>query len=149
MILGTLQYPSRYCGLGEGVQKALKFVLEKDLATLSPGKYSIDGDSIVMEVIEVDTVQHDAKLFEAHQRYIDIHLTLSGEEWYGYVPINNLMPAGEYDIERDISWYKGEGVYFQVPRGQFVLFFPEDGHKPGITFTHSEQIKKLVIKIEI
>ncbi len=147
MILGTLQYPSRYCGLGAGVQKALKFLTGCDLPALSPGRFDIAGDDIYMDLMETITVSPDTKLFEAHERYIDIHLTLSGEEWYGYAPVNNLKVSEEYDPARDIAWYKGEGVYFRVPKGQFALFFPEDSHKPCVTFRDSGFIKKLVVKI--
>lgn len=147
MILGTLQYPSRYCGLGDGVQKALRFLAGRDLAGMPTGRFSIDDDVVYVELIEATTVLPDAKLFEAHTRCIDLHLTLSGEEWYGYAPMNNLKAAGAYDSEKDILWYKGEGVYFRVPKGQFVLFFPEDGHKPCVTFSNPETIRKLVVKI--
>ncbi len=148
MILGTLQYTSRYGGLGDGVQKALKFLASHELWNLPLGRYVIEGDSVFMEILETSTVVHNSKLFEAHQKYIDLHLTLLGEEWYGYAPINNLVIAEQYDDQKDLAWYKGEGVYFQVPQGQFVLFFPEDAHKPCITFKESTVIRKLIVKIK-
>lgn len=147
MILGTLQYPSRYCGLGIGVQKALKFLAGCDFASMSPGRFDIEGDDLYMELVETATVSPASKLFEAHERYIDLHLTLSGEEWYGYAPVNNLKISEEYNSKEDITWYKGEGVYFQVPKGQFALFFPEDSHKPCVTFRDPGIIKKLIVKI--
>jgi len=148
MILGTLQYSSRYSGLGSRVQEALKFLVTQDLSTLEPKWYSIDGDDVRLNLVEMDTVLHDSRLFEAHEKYVDLHLTLSGEEWYGYAPVNNLKMAEEYDSEKDIALYSGEGVYFQVPQGQFALFFPEDSHKPGITFGTPAPIRKLVVKIK-
>lgn len=149
MILGTLQYPSRYGGLGVHVLNTLKFLAGQDLSLLEPGHHVLDTGAVFVDVLEVLTVIHDSKLFEAHEKYIDIHLTLSGEEWYGYVPINNVMLAQKYDPETDVAWYRGEGVYFQVPKGQFVLFFPEDAHKPCVTFDRPGHVKKIVAKIEI
>jgi YhcH/YjgK/YiaL family protein len=147
--MGTLQYPSRYSGLGIRVQAALKFLMAQDLSTLAPDWYSIDGDDVRMNIVEMETILHDSRLFEAHEKYIDLHLTLSGEEWYGYAPVNNLKAAGEYDSQTDMTLYGGEGVYFQIPQGQFVLFFPEDSHKPGVTFGTPAPIRKLVVKIKI
>lgn len=147
MILGNLQYPSRYCGLGKGVQKALKFLVGRDLRLMPSGRHVIEENVIYMDLIETTTILPDSKLFEAHEKYIDLHLTLTGEEWYGYAPINNLTADGPYDPEKDILWYRGEGVYFRVPRGQFVLFFPEDAHKPCVSFEEPGVIKKLVVKI--
>ena len=149
MILGTLQYPSRYCGLGEGVQKALRFLDVNDPSQLTLGRHVIEPEAISMEVAETTTVPHYSKLFEAHEKYVDIHLTLSGEEWYGYAPINNLTRASDYDAANDQVWYKGEGVYFRIPVGQFALFFPEDAHKPCISFKEPDLIKKLVVKIKL
>ncbi|MDR1874749.1 MAG: YhcH/YjgK/YiaL family protein [Synergistaceae bacterium] len=149
MIMGTLQYLPRYNGLGVEVQKTLRFLVSQDLSTLSPGRYSIDGDGIQMDVVEAMSVLHDSKLFEAHEKFIDLHLTLSGEEWYGYAPINNLQITEKYDPEKDVALYGGEGVYFQIPKGQFVLFFPEDSHKAGVTFGTPGLIRKLVVKIRV
>lgn len=148
MILGTLQYPSRYGGLGEKVERTLHFLASADFAGMRTGRYPIEGDSVFMDLMETTTVLHDSRLFEAHRKYVDIHLTLEGEEWYGYAPLNNLALEKDYDKETDIAWYGGEGVYFLVPRGQFILFFPEDAHKPCITFKEPGTIRKVVVKIE-
>ncbi|MDR1731060.1 MAG: YhcH/YjgK/YiaL family protein [Synergistaceae bacterium] len=149
MIMGTLQYAPRYSGLGSGVQSALEFLISQDLTQLSPNRYAIDGDRVFSIVEEISTVPHSARLFEAHRNYIDLHMTLSGEEWYGYAPINNMKQVKEYNPEEDTRLYGGEGVYFRVPDGQFVLFFPEDSHKPGITFDVPGIIRKVIVKIGI
>ncbi|NLL36590.1 MAG: DUF386 domain-containing protein [Fretibacterium sp.] len=150
MILGTLLYPSRYSGLGQGVRKGLDYLAgQSDLATLSLGRTSLIGDEIYLDVFEAETVFHDAKLFEAHERFVDIHVTLEGQEWYGYAPTNNLTLDIPYSPEKDTAFYRGEGVYFQVPKGQFVLFFPEDAHKPLISFETKGIVKKLILKVKI
>jgi YhcH/YjgK/YiaL family protein len=146
--MGTLQYLPRYSGLGNDVQKALRFLVSRDLSNLPPGKHPVDGDGMFVDVMETMTALHDSKFFEAHEKFVDLHLTLSGEEWYGYAPVNNLKVVKQYDPEKDVALYGGEGVYFKVPQGQFVLFFPEDSHKPGITFGTPALIQKLVVKIK-
>ncbi len=147
MILGTLKYPSRYKGLGCRITRALEFLAGLgDLICLPVGRVLIDGMSLYMDVVESKTVAHDAKLFEAHRFYTDIHVTLSGDEWYGCAPLINLKHEKPYSIEEDIEYYSGKGVYFQVPSGQFVIFQNNEAHKPLVTFSDENFVKKLVIK---
>ncbi len=148
MILGTVQYPSRYGGLGIGVRKGLEYLASQpDLGALPLGRRQIGGEDLFLEVLEVTTVPHGARSFEAHERYIDIHVTLRGEEWYGYAPVNGLKEIEPYSAERDVRFFSGEGVYFRVPTGHFVLFFPEDAHKPCISFREPELVRKLILKV--
>lgn len=147
MILGTLLYPSRYNALGRRVRMALDYLAEQEnLPSLPLGRITLEDDSLYVDVFEAETVPHESKLFEAHRRYVDIHVTLEGQEWYGYAPTNNIKLSEAYDPKKDIEFYSGEGVYFQVPKGQFALFFPEDAHKPLIAFGGLSKVKKLVVK---
>ncbi|WP_347713250.1 YhcH/YjgK/YiaL family protein [uncultured Fretibacterium sp.] len=148
MILGTVQYPSRYGGLGIGVKKGLEYLAAQGrLDALPLGRRELDGENLFMDVVETTTEPHAARRFEAHRRYIDIHITLQGEEWYGYAPVEDLKAVEPYSAERDIQFFTGEGVYFQVPAGQFVLFFPEDAHKPCVCFKEPGNVRKLILKV--
>ena len=149
MVLGTLQYPSRYIGLGEGVYTGLKHLLELDLNNLQPGKYEIDGDNIFFEVREIETVKPEEKYFEAHKNYLYIHITISGEEWFGYSDVKNLEPKNEYDSEKDSAYYSGRGVFLQSPPGHFILFMQNDAHKAGIYFNQQGTVKKILLKVKI
>ena len=157
MILGTIQFPTRYGGLGEGVKRGLAWLADRDLNSLEPGRYEIDGDKIFLTVSEVMTKAPEEALFEAHRRYIDIHITISGEEWFGHAILqkanSNAVPPLEevkpYDEAKDVAFYKGDGVYMQAPPGHFVLFMPEDAHKPSVCFKEPGLIKKLVLKVLI
>lgn len=149
MILGTIQYPSRYGGLGQGVKTGLSWLAGKDLSALPLGRHVIDGENVFLTVSEVMTVPPEKALFEAHRRYMDIHITLSGEEWFGHAIVSHLEEVEPYSEERDVAFYKGDGVYMQAPPGHFVLFMPEDAHKPSIFFKESGLIRKLVLKVKL
>ena len=72
MILGTIQYPSRYGGLGQGVKTGLKYLAEHDLSALPLGRHVIDGDNVFFDVAEVMTsAPGESNVFEAHRRYMD------------------------------------------------------------------------------
>ncbi len=149
MILGTIQYPSRYSGLGEGVRLGIQYMAEHDLSSIPLGKYQIDGGNVYFEVCEIETAESEKKSFEAHKNHIDIHITLEGEEWFGYAPVKDMKDAKEYNAEKDTALYDGEGVYLQAPKGQFILFMPEDAHKPGVYFHQQGRVKKIIIKVKI
>ncbi len=151
MILGTVQYPSRYSGLGEGVRKGLEYISAhiNELENFKPGRYTIDGDNIFFEVSESITTEPSGKFFESHKKYIDIHITLSGEEWFGYAMIKQLKESKPYDELTDTAYYTGEGIYNQVLPGHFILFMPEDAHKCGVFFHNRGTVKSLVLKVKI
>ena len=150
MILGTIEYPSRYSGLGGGVKLGLQYMAEHDLNNIPLGKYQIDGDNVYFEVSEIQTLKPEERLFETHKEHIDIHITLEGEEWFGYAPINNMKSEKNYNAEKDSLYYNGgEGVFLQAPKGQFILFMPEDAHKAGVFFNQQGRVKKIVIKVKI
>ena len=150
MILGTIQYPSRYGGLGQGVKAGLKYLAEHDLSALPLGRHVIDGDNVFFDVAEVEAIApDDSHLFEAHKRYLDIHVTISGEEWFGYAMVSTLEEVEPYSEEKDVARYKGEGVYLQAPPGHFILFMPDDAHKPKVYFKEPGLIRKLVLKVKL
>ena len=40
----------------------------------------------------------------------------------------------EEDAEKDITFYKGFAKdYLTITPGMFAIFFPQDGHAPGVT----------------
>ena len=150
MILGTTQYPSRYSGLGPGVKRGLEFLAaQKDLNALPLGRHALEGDDVFFTVTEMMTVPPSQALFEAHRSYLDIHITLSGEEWFGHALISSLEEVEPYSVEKDVAFYKGEGVYLQAPKGHFALFMPDDAHKPSVSFQTPGLIRKLVLKVRL
>lgn len=149
MILGTIQYPSRYGGLGEGVRLGLKYLAEHDLNAIAPGRHDIDGSNIFLEASEITASEPSRDMFEAHRKYLDIHVTLSGEEWFGHGMIAHMQEARPYDPETDTAYYTGEGLYLQSPPGHFILFMPEDAHKSGVYFRQQGLIRKIVLKVKL
>jgi YhcH/YjgK/YiaL family protein len=78
----------------------------------------------------------------------DIQIPISCEETFGYSPVSDL-PAAEYDSEKDYTLYGDTKpqTYVTVKPGQFVIFFPQDGHAPCII--DKPEIKKAIFKVRI
>ena len=78
--------------------------------------------------------KENAKL-EIHKDYIDIQIPLSGTEIMGYTAAQDCLPVdAPYNAEKDITFFEGLAEdYIAVKPGMFAIFFPQDGHAPGIT----------------
>lgn len=127
------------------------------LETLTPdsetGKRLIQGNDLFANVDCYKTrFPADARL-EAHRKYVDIQVLLSGEEIIEFFPRNGLTVSEPYKPERDVEFYGNpakEHARVILKPGQFVVFFPEDAHMPCImTGTSPEPVKKVVFKIAV
>lgn len=148
MIFDTLDNHARYDGLGHNLPTALRFLLENDLASLPLGRIEIDGDNLFALVQEYTTKSVEQGKWEAHREYIDIQYMASGQERMGFANIRT-MQLGEYMPEKDFQPMTGNGNHVDVFAGAFVIFFPEDGHMPGLCVNAPEPIKKVVLKVKI
>lgn len=148
MILDSLENIGKYLALNPNFAKVIEFVEICDLASLPIGRNEICGDLVYANVVEAMPRSKEEAPIEIHRRYIDVHIPLSGDEVMGYTPIEEL-PSAEFVEENDAALYPA-GMpardYFNVKKGQFVMFFPQDGHAPAIT---AVPLKKMIIKVAI
>lgn len=148
MILDALENLGMYATLNTNFPKAIEFIQNTNLAALPTGRNEVCGDLVFANVVEVKTKSKEVAQIEIHRKYIDLQIPLSGDETMGYTPIAEL-PYAEFVEADDASLYPADlnaRDYFNVKRGEFVIFFPQDGHAPAIT---SEPLKKVIVKIAI
>lgn len=144
MILDTLDNLEKYASLNPLFAKAIDYLKNTDLGALEVGKVKLQGDDLVVNVSQTSPKAKEAAKLETHNKYIDIQLPLSGDEVMGYTAGKDL-PAVEYNAEKDITFFEGLAEnYFTVKPGMFAIFFPQDGHAPGITDTG---VKKIIVKV--
>ena len=148
MIFDTLNHAARYTSLGARLAAGLSYLQHTDLTTLPVGRLEIDGDNIYALVQEYTTRPAEAGVWESHRRYIDIQYMVSGTEQMGYASLSR-MQLGEYIPEKDFQQMTGVGNMLEVFAGSFVIFFPEDGHMPGLTRDTPQPVRKVVLKIKL
>jgi len=146
MIFDTLNNAIRYAGLGYNLPEALKFLRHTDLVGLPVGRIDIDGDKLYALVQEYTTRPVEQGVWEAHRNYIDIQYLVNGVERMGFANLGTMQP-GDYVPEKDFMPMSGAGNYVDVFAGAFVIFFPEDGHMPGLCVGLREPVKKVVLKV--
>jgi YhcH/YjgK/YiaL family protein len=150
MIFDSLKNIGFYRGLNDRYAKAVEFLLQDNLQDLDNGKYEIDGTDVYANVMEYDTIPWEEASYEAHKHYTDIQCILAGEELMSFEPTVNLIPAGEYNESKDVIKFNNEirGIDFVVRAGEYLIFQPQDGHKPKAMNQTSSRVKKVVVKIK-
>lgn len=130
--------------------KVLNFLFNLD-ENKPAGHYEID-DEAYANIDVYETKEYDICFPEAHKRYIDIQMLLSGEERLDFANISELSIKDDYDEERDIMFFhnpeKMNTLYLK--KGYFALLYPTDAHKPQMKSSENSQtVKKVVVKITV
>ena len=132
MILDTLENAALYGELGPGFDLAFDY-LRSDRPTADPiGRHELDGDRVFVNVERYTSKPADRGRWEAHRCYADVQCVVSGCERIGYAPLGTLAVEQAYDEGSDVAFYKGEGSLVVLEAGMFALFWPGDGHMPGL-----------------
>jgi biofilm protein TabA len=148
MIHDSLNNAATYFSLNPRFQKAFEYILNKDLSKVAPSKIVLGGDDLYLSVAEIDGKKKEAAKVEAHKKYIDIQVVLNGQETMGWASIERCKEEIDpYNPVKDIIFYKEKPTsYMTVNPGEFVIFFPEDGHAPAIG---DGPIKKIIVKVVV
>lgn len=148
MIIDNVANSHLYAPLGPKIQRAFEYLRQTDLAALAVGRYELEGKSLYVLIQEYSSKLPEQGKWEAHRRYIDLQYIVRGSERMGYAPIRQLQ-QGTYDPVKDFLPLSGDGVYLTLQDGDFMLLWPDDGHKPGMAIDAPSPVKKAVVKISI
>ena len=143
MIFDKIENLKRYGALLPNIDKVAEFI-EKGNYDFGGGIQHLDGDALYVSPFEgVGKERHEARL-EAHRKYIDLQLLISGSEEIGWSPLSLChQEVAPYSQEKDIVFYKDPvRDFLKLSPGYFAVFFPEDAHAPLV----GEEIQKLVFK---
>lgn len=100
--------------------------------------------------LEYKTGEFNLSKFENHQKFIDIHYIVDGEERIGLNSIENLIPNIEYDFENDYQLFDGKAIEtVSLQKGEFLLLFPGEAHVTGGDSKKSQDLKKIVFKVPV
>jgi len=147
MIVDTLDRSEQYVTLHPRFKAAFDFLKTTDLLALPEGRFEIDGSNLFALTQGYQTKPvADGKL-EAHRKYIDIQVVVSGEEYIGYAPLSGQAPVDPFNTEKDIGFYHGDANLIKLIAGMFAIFYPTDAHLPCRQIQGPCAVKKIVIKV--
>lgn len=110
-------------------------------------------DNLKARVMTYTTKGPEEGEAEAHDRYVDIQMSLRGREAIEWYPRATLSVTKPYDAESDAAMYKRPGPspakVINAP-GMFTVLFPQDAHIPGQhPESAPEDVKKVVVKVKV
>lgn len=146
MILDSLLNSGLYESIHPRFKQAFNFLRTADLNTLPLGKVEIDGSGLFANIVEMTGKTAETARLETHNLYIDIQVPVSTVETMGWIAGTDLKEITEsYNSEKDISFFGDKATNFiHVQPLQFAVFFPEDGHQPGIC---DGPLRKIIVKV--
>ncbi|MBQ9413016.1 MAG: YhcH/YjgK/YiaL family protein [Oscillospiraceae bacterium] len=147
MILGKNSLSAAYAGIHPLLDRALGLLRDDGfLAALGTETQYLEGEALYATRFAYDTLPPEETFFEAHRRYLDIHLMLRGRE-----RVELAHPGGLtlFEQKGDFYAYRGEAEQrLLLSPGTFLVVFPEDAHRIKLMAgDRPEPVEKAVFKI--
>ena len=150
MIYDNIRNIDTYASLSEDILAGLDFLREAR-PDMRNGVYELNP-RVKAIVSEYQTTPRNENGYEAHRRFIDIQYVLRGQERVASLPVERLRETKPYSEEGDAALYEEAGTRAQemvIGNGYFAIFFPQDGHMPGLCAGAPGQVKKVVVKVRM
>lgn len=147
MILDTLQNLKNYTPVHKGIGIVAQFIENNNLEMLAEGRHDL-SEGIYASVSVYVTKNAEDTFVESHKQYIDIQVLGVGSEKIGYVPLVHSV-VESYNQDKDLQVIRGVTDAFLLKKDMFVVFFPQDGHMPGLCDGEIARVKKIVFKIPV
>lgn len=146
MILDSLNNTDKIECIHPLFKRAFDYVKATDFSCMEDGKYELEGASLYVSVASIFGKEKKDAAIETHKKYIDIQLPLLGVEKIGWKAGCELQEeSAPYNAQKDITFYVDRPTtYTKIYPGQFAIYFPEDGHAPGIG---EGAIRKVIVKV--
>lgn len=149
MIFGNIENLNEYSFLEAKVAKCFAYAKEHDLKNFEKGSHTIDGERFFVNIVEYETTTPENRFWEAHKKYLDVHLMLNGEEQIDLNFLQN-MDVKAFVEKDDFVPMDGEKNSSVILRnGDFLICYPQDGHRTAVRLQESQKIKKAIFKVLI
>ena len=91
----------------------------------------------------------DPRILEAHQREMDVHITLEGTDCIAYADLETeTLPFKAYDAQHDYLLVKSDAVKtLLVPKGYFCIIPNNFAHMA--LYSGHKKVKKVVVKLVV
>ena len=87
------------------MDKVLDFFRTTDLSKLEPGRISLQGDDLFVNVNRQGAQTRQDVPIEAHREYIDIQVPISSDEEMGFLSAPFMpAPSVPYRADRDVAF---------------------------------------------
>jgi len=128
----------------------LKQIAEFNLKDYQKGKFDIKDETFFGIGLEYNTKSESECLWEAHQKYLDIHVILEGEEVINISETSTMKQTMEFDYENDYQLFEGKKQHhIYLREGEFLALYPNECHQTAVRLKEASFVKKIVFKIKL
>ena len=115
------------------------------------GNFQLADCGASVNVHGYDTKAPEDCRWESHRRTVDLQCCITGSEIIEWVPVGSLRPLNDYVETKDTEHWAAAQISTtrlrMTPR-TFVLFLPNELHRPKVRDDESIAVRKLVIKFD-
>lgn len=148
MIFDRIANLKTYAKGDEKLTAVIDFLKSHPAETLADGRHELSLG--VYANVGSGSVR-DAGDFEAHRKYADLQLIVEGSEIMEWAHLSDMTNGTQYNESGDFQLFSCQPVPtvpLRVYPGYFVIFYPQDGHKPSIRLDHDIS-RKVIFKIPV
>jgi len=138
-----------YLGLSKNLDLALEHINAEFFSSLGSERMDIIPGQLWCTKFSYETIPEEESFFEAHKKFLDIHVMLEGSE---RVEIASPADLEQYDsvAENDFYAYRGMGGQSLIlSPGSFLVVFPDDAHKLKMHCGAPATVTKAVFKVRL
>ena len=149
MIHDRFENVDKYFPEGTLLRRAVDFAKEK-AAALADGDHWLEDGVLKASLQSHSTSPAEERLFERHKDFIDVQVMIKGMERHDVTQTSDLVPNMEYDKERDLIKFHNPERFSTVilEPGYFVIYFPQDAHRPNCAVYEPERVRKVCMKVK-
>ena len=129
-----------------------KLIAETDVKSLPNGRHNLHRGAYV-NVETYETQMRTERKFEAHVKFVDVQMILSGTEIIVVKPVEDLKNSVStpYCLKKDIEFYaySDGGKDYLLKENDALVIFPNEAHMPCIAAEAPQQVRKAVFKLPI
>ena len=112
------------------------------------GRYEFEGGFFMIQ--QGITSPVDSGDYEAHRKYIDVQIILTGSEIVVWEDISRLTQSVPYSEEKEREMFKGPVAHtFRIEEGMSWVAFPQDAHKACKHLESQNDYLKVVMKLPV
>ena len=145
MIFAKLTDAADYRGIHPRLDRVIDCLNEEFLHQVGTQTQKLEDDLLYVTRFDYETIPLEEAFFEAHKKYLDVHLMVSGAE---RVDISHPDVLTLFDHKDDFYAYQGEAEQtLLLTPGSFLVVFPGDAHRIKVQVEGPENVSKVVFKL--
>ena len=138
-----------YRGIHPNLDLALERITPEFLASVGEQRVELKGGDVYATRFTYETVPEEESFFEAHKKYLDIHIMADGSEGVEIAPPEELDEFDRVEAN-DFYAYRGPASYrLTLSPGDFLVVFPNDAHRIKMQTAGPQTVSKVVFKVRI